>query len=188
MEAFLKETRAWCLGREKVEGGHWNLTTQTSLDGTDSPGPGEEGWKLTSTSIHGLCARLDIHLWKTWYLFKPQWISIDTGEWSKGEYALCHRTVSLYLMVTFHIDREQISSALRSWQSAFFSQGILFSLCLSSLFLPPPSFSWCKSLCSLYFICWSDQELNTWYLLMKLLWQWEGQGSSLKLIVVLGSL
>ena len=186
--AFPKERRAWCISREKAEGVHWNLTAQTSLNGTDSPGPGEEGWKLISTSIHGLCARLGIHLSKIWYLFEPQLVSTDTREQSKGEYALSHWAGSLYLMVTFDIDQEQISSALRSWQSAFFSQGILFAPCLSALFLPPPSFSWCKSLYSLYFICWSDQELNIWYLLMKLLLQWEGQGSSLKLTVVLRSL
>lgn len=184
---FLKERRAWWVGREKVEGGHWNPATQTSLNGSDRPGPGEERWKLTSTSTHSLCARLEINLSRTWYLFKPQWVSIDTREWSKGEYVLCHQTVGLYLMVTFHIDQEQISSALRSWQSAFFLLKVFFSLLACLLctchHLPFPD----ASLCVL-FICWSDQDLNTWYLLMKLLWQWEGRGSSLKLIVFLGSL
>lgn len=150
---FLKERRAWWVGREKVEGGHWNPTTQTSLNGSDRPGPGEEMWKLTSTSTHNLCARLDIHLSRTWYLFKPQWVSIDTREWSKGEYALCHQTVGLYLMVTFHIDQEQISSALRSWQSAFFLFKVFFSLLACLL-----CFSWCTSLCSLYLLKWSGFE------------------------------
>lgn len=157
MEAFLKERRAWCLDREKVEGGRWNLTTHTSLNGSAGPGPGEEEWKPTSTSINGLCARLDINFSKTWYLFKPQWASIDTGEWSKGEYALCHRTVGLYLMV----DWEQISSALRSWQSASFSQGILFSPCMSPLFLPLLSFP-DASLCVLFFS--SVAVIRSWIL------------------------
>lgn len=186
MKAFLKERRAWCLGREKVERGHWNLTTQTSLNGSDSPEPGEEGWKLTTTSIRGLCARLDTHLSKTWYLFKPQWVSIDTREWSKGEYALCHQTVGLYLMGTFHMIRSRFHQHLDHGSLPFFLK-IFFSLlaCLLCFcyHLPFPG----ASLCVL-FICWSDQELNTWYLIMKLLWQWEDQGSSLKLIVVLGSL
>lgn len=37
-------------------------------------------WKLEFTFIHLLCAKLDSHLSLTWYLFKPQWVSIDTKE------------------------------------------------------------------------------------------------------------
>lgn len=107
-----KEPDVWAESR----GACWNLTSQAALNASDSPGRRGGG---TSASIHGLCARLDTHLSKTWYLLKPRWVSSDTGEWSEGEYALCHQTVGWYLMATFHIDQEQISSTLRSWQSAF---------------------------------------------------------------------
>lgn len=157
--SFLKERRDWCLGREKVEGGHWNLTTQTSLKGSDSPGPGEEGWKLTSTSIAGLCARLDIHLSKTWYLFKPHWVSIDTGEWSKGEYALCHRactlwsrSVSIRSRFHQHLDHDSLPFFLK----VFFS--LLACLLCSCYSLPFPD----ASLCVLFIL--SVEVIRSWIL------------------------
>lgn len=125
---------------QKSGGARWNPTTQTPLNASDSPG---RRGRNTCTSIHGLRARLDTHLSKTWCLFKPRWISRDTGEWSKGEYALCHQTIGWYLMATFRIDQEQISSTLRSWESAFFSFLFFFSryyFLSLVVFVPSPAF------------------------------------------------